>query len=155
MWATLEIIPLINDKKEINLQIAQQNQTELGSTVISGNTAPIIGNDTLVTTVTVPNNGTLVLGGLIRDSNNQQRTGVPILSNIPLLGFFFRGDTRTRERDELVVMIQAHVIENDEDLTKLQKNEGPETSVNPESKVFLENTPKSTIKTNGKVPNWP
>jgi type II secretory pathway component GspD/PulD (secretin) len=63
----LEVIPLINSKKEVTLKIAQINDT-LGSNVnISGNQVPIVNSQRLTTTVTIPSGATVVLGGLIQD----------------------------------------------------------------------------------------
>ncbi len=149
---SLEIIPLINENKEVNLQIAQQNNTLASNITISGNPTPVVATDALVTTVTVPNNSTLVLGGLVRDSDTSTRTGLPWISNIPILGALFRGDSKTRERDELVILMQPQVIESDEELAAIQKTERARENIGKQSLEYSEKTPPPTISTKGKVP---
>ncbi|SDT94288.1 type II secretion system protein D [Verrucomicrobium sp. GAS474] len=119
----LEVIPLINSEREVTLRISQQNSTISGSSTISGNTVPIISKDALETTVTTPNRSTVILGGLIKDSDQASRSGVPLLKDIPFLGALFRSDTKNRERDELVILIQPTVVETDEDLARAQAEE--------------------------------
>ena len=53
---------------------------------------------------------TIVLGGLMRDVSNETITRVPGLSNIPILGNFFKNKQSNHERDEIVFLITPHVI---------------------------------------------
>jgi general secretion pathway protein D len=63
----------------------------------------------LKTSVTVPNEATLVLGGLIQASTNRVKSGVPILSSIPLLGTLFSNTTKEKIRQELVILVRPEV----------------------------------------------
>jgi type II secretion system protein D len=116
----LEVIPQINTDHEIMLQIDQQNDNVVGSQVISGNTIPTIGTQEINTTVTVADGSTVILGGLITENNQKNDTGVPILKDIPVLGYLFKDETTSKQRSELVVMLQPHVIASDEDLERTQ-----------------------------------
>ena len=113
---TLGIIPLINANREVTLDIEQTNNNVLGSINISGNDVPTIATQQLSTTVTVPDRSIVVLGGLISESDEVNRSGFPILGKIPVLGNLFSSKIKEKKRSELIVMIQPTVIENEQEL---------------------------------------
>ena len=80
----LEMVPLINSEREVSLDVLQKIDNVSGSTIIDNNSIPTINTRYVKTSVTVPNNSTLVLGGLIKQSTNQVKSGVPVLSSIPV-----------------------------------------------------------------------
>jgi general secretion pathway protein D len=108
---SLEVIPLVNSKDEVTLQISLISQ-DLGKERLIQGAGLIrdIINRELTTTVTVPNNQTVVLGGLITESNNDGIRGVPILSSIPGLGKLFSSNTKSKNRNELLIFIQPQII---------------------------------------------
>jgi type II secretory pathway component GspD/PulD (secretin) len=108
----LEVIPLINSNKEVSLTIAQVNDTVVGQQVVAENTVPIIGTERLVTTVTVANRSTIVLGGLITENDEKTNTGVPVLSRIPMVGNLFKSSKTVKTRKELIIFIQPVVVED-------------------------------------------
>jgi type II secretion system protein D len=113
---TLGIIPQVNANREVYMQIEQTNNNVLGSVVISGNEVPTIATQQLVTNVTVPDRGIVVLGGLISESDEKNRSGLPILGNLPILGPLFSSRVKEKIRSELIVMIQPTVIDNEQEL---------------------------------------
>jgi len=115
----LEVVPMINSDKDVTLVIAQTNNNVLGEADFGGgNKAPIISAQDLTTTVTVPNGGTVVLGGLIVERMETDDSGVPFLMRIPVLGYLFKQTTRKVQRKELIVLLQPTVVENNEDMAK-------------------------------------
>jgi type II secretory pathway component GspD/PulD (secretin) len=111
----LEIIPLINSDKEVNLIIAQHND-KLGDYVnVGGNQVPNILTQELTTTVRVPNGSTIVLGGLITDDKTVDEQGIPFLNRIPIVGALAGGrSNKVRKRSELVIMIQPIVVDSND-----------------------------------------
>ncbi len=107
----LEVVPLINSDREVALDILQKVDDVAGTTRIGGNDVPNISTRYIKTNVSVPNRSTVLLGGLIRNSNNLNDAGVPYISRVPLIGFFFKNNKKTKERRELVVLIQPVVSE--------------------------------------------
>jgi type II secretory pathway component GspD/PulD (secretin) len=105
----LEVVPLINSDREVSLDILQKEDEVSGSTQIDNNAIPTIATRYVKTSVTVPNQATLVLGGLIKVSNNHTHSGVPWLSNIPVLGYLFSNTTKEKIRQELVILIRPEV----------------------------------------------
>jgi len=112
----LEVVPLINSKDEVTLTIAQQNDNVQETVQISDNQVPVIGTQELTTTVTVPNRHTIVLGGLITEEERIIKTGLPLLSDIPGLGYIFGSKEKNVVRRELIIMIQPFIIEDREQL---------------------------------------
>jgi general secretion pathway protein D len=129
----LEIIPLINASHEVTLQIRQTNNT-LGANInISGNEVPTINTQEINTEVTVPNKATVVIGGLIKDDTTRDTSGVPLLSDIPVLGYLFKDTTKNKERDELIIMIEPSVIETDADQIAVNEQEKQRTILGREA----------------------
>lgn len=125
----LKVRPLINSDKEVTLNISQVNDTISGTTEVStGNSAPTVNTQTLDTVITVPNRTTIVLGGLISDQEDRSQTGIPLLKDIPVLGYLFSTTKKTKTRRELIVMIQPFIIGNDKDLSEANYVERANTS---------------------------
>ena len=125
----LEVIPLVNSDNEITMQIALLNDEQNGTQTIAGAggdggdlTVPRISTREILTTATVPNNETIVLGGLIVGRNSKDKSGIPILCDIPYLGKLFSTTTDTDDRSELMVFIQPSVVNNDRSLNAVQED---------------------------------
>jgi type II secretory pathway component GspD/PulD (secretin) len=116
----LEVVPLINSDKEVHLDIVQTLMERTGESVIDNNKYPIISNRQLQTSVTVPNEDTLVLGGLIKQSRSKTVSGVPVLSRAPLIGPLFRSTSTEEKRSELVILIRPSVAVGNEDVQNVR-----------------------------------
>ncbi|MEO7723395.1 MAG: secretin N-terminal domain-containing protein [Chthoniobacterales bacterium] len=111
----LEVVPLINSEKEVSLDILQKVDSVAGFTTVDNNQIPNIATRYIKTTVSAPNRATVVLGGLIMDRNDRGRTGFPILDRLPIIGALFSNTIKTKERNELIVLMRPEVT-----LTKLE-----------------------------------
>jgi type II secretory pathway component GspD/PulD (secretin) len=105
----LEVLPLINSDKDVSLEIVQNISERSGTTKIDNNDIPNIAKRSLKTYVTVPNNGTLILGGLIKESVDLSKTGLPKLGSIPLIGFLFSTTSKAKIRNELIIIMRPVV----------------------------------------------
>lgn len=112
----LEVVPLINEDGEVNLTIAQVNDTVVDETTIAQNIVPIIATEQIVTSVNVRDGNTIVLGGLISDSDKRSTSGTPFLSRIPGVGNLFKHNQNSTQRKELLIFIQPTVVTNDNNL---------------------------------------
>ncbi|HET9375412.1 MAG TPA: secretin N-terminal domain-containing protein, partial [Chthoniobacterales bacterium] len=128
----LEVIPLINSNREVTLKVAQINDTLGNNVQIAGNTVPIVNSQRLTTTVTVPSAATVVLGGLINDQIKRNESGIPVVDQLPYLGNFFKFQTHTRQRSELLVFIQPTVVENNIETMRASLKEEKRTKVGSE-----------------------
>jgi len=127
----LEVIPLITPEGEINLEIAQINDDIVGFDRIDDNDIPRIGTQEVRTTVTVPDQATVVLGGLVVESEDRLQSGVPWLSKIPLLGYLFSSTNKDKDRDELVILIQPVILNDDEAIARNSSDVYDQTVIAP------------------------
>jgi type II secretion system protein D len=135
----LEVIPLINSEKEITLQIALVSDSIGKDTPIEGlGNIPEINTRELLTTVTVPNNQTIVLGGLITSNDNETVTGIPILSDIPGLGRLFSTKSKEIDRDELMIFIQPSIVNGSKSLNSVQTNMDNRYDVSDPARLFAD-----------------
>ena len=125
----LEVIPLVNSDNEITMQIALLSDEQNGVQTLAGAGSngddlqvPRISTREILTTATVPNNQTIVLGGLIVAKNNQDKSGIPILSDIPYLGRLFSSTTDNQDRTELMIFIQPSIVNNERSLASVQND---------------------------------
>ncbi len=128
----LEVIPLINSNHEVTLKIAQINDSLGNNVTIAGNTVPTVNSQRLTTTVTVPSGATVVLGGLIQDTIKKSESGIPIVDQVPYLGNFFKFQTHSRNRSELLVFIQPTVVESNVETFRASLKEEKRTKVGSE-----------------------
>lgn len=155
----LEVIPLVNSANEVTLKISFLNDNVVGNQTINGNSIPTIGTEELYTTVKVPNNGTVVLGGLITETSKDNKAGVPILSRIPGLGKIFSSTSKVTSREELVILIKPKIVDGPQDLLNLQQSnasrsdllrevytEDADTEVEDKSRKKSGKSPRSRFK---------
>jgi general secretion pathway protein D len=109
----LNVIPRINYDGIIILEIDQQVSNAIaGISAQLGLNSPVITTRQLRTKLAVKDGQSIMMGGMIRKDTNSVETGVPLLKNIPVLGWLFKSQTETTTRTELLVMITPHVIES-------------------------------------------
>lgn len=152
----LEVIPLVNSQDEITLQIALISDDVIGqSDDIEGlGRVPIIGTRELLTTVTVPNNQTIVLGGLITTNDTETVTGIPLLSDIPGLGRLFSTKNTGVDRDELMIFIQPSIVNSDRSLDYVQADMDERFKVSQPARTFADGSvlPPLEIEEKGASP---
>ena len=129
----LEVVPLINPNGEVTLTIAQVNDNIVGTQRVEPNDSPIISTQQVITTVTVQDGHTVVLGGLISEQDKKDTGGVPGISRIPVLGSLFKNNTKSKSRSELIIFIQPHVVNDNLQLSNASNNEDIRTSIGAEA----------------------
>lgn len=133
----LEVVPLINSATEVTLTISQVNDEVIGSTNIGGNEVPTIGTQEMVTSVIVPTGRTVLLGGLVTETMEDTHSGIPILVHIPILKHLFGSTDRKKQRKELVIFLQPHIINDEETLGLGGGDMGQRTEISAESEETL------------------
>ncbi len=68
------------------------------------------------TTVTVPDGGSFVIGGLRKMTETQVDSGIPILSDLPLIGSLFTRKGKSVVREDIVIVVSAHIIDLEEEI---------------------------------------
>ena len=64
------------------------------------------------TQVMIPSGNTLVLGGLVQDDTRTANTKVPILGDIPGLGHLFRSDSKSRQKNNLLIFVTPTIVQD-------------------------------------------
>lgn len=105
----LTVTPRINNAGRVMLDIQQEvsNVTKTDSSDID---SPTIQQRKIQTRVLVNDGESLALGGLIQQNNNVDRSQVPILGDIPILGNAFKQKDDSIRRTELIIFIRPHVV---------------------------------------------
>ncbi|WP_114417810.1 type II secretion system secretin GspD [Marinospirillum perlucidum] len=115
----LQIKPQINDGDSVRLEILQ----EVSNIEDATRASDIITNKREIsTTVMADNNDIIVLGGLIREDEQETFSKVPFLGDIPLLGVLFRSSSVSREKRNLMVFIKPRIL-HDRDALALASSE--------------------------------
>jgi len=112
----LTVTPRINPEKLVVMEINQTADDVGGEVLIDGNAVPIITKREFSAQVAVNNRETIVLGGLVRNTDRDSSTKVPILGDIPLLGSLFRSESSSEERTELLVLLTPYVLMTQEEV---------------------------------------
>jgi general secretion pathway protein D len=125
----LTVTPHINEHGLVTMDISQE-VSELSDKTVAGITNPIFFKRKAQTTLSVQNGQTIVIGGLIREKKSKGDTGVPLLKDLPLLGYAFKRVGTETSRTELMIFITPHVIANLNDIDTVTrwfrgKMEGP------------------------------
>ncbi|GLQ49013.1 type II secretion system secretin GspD [Dyella flava] len=113
----LDVQPRVNPGGLIYLNIDQQVSSTVGSANSQGNYT--IQQRQIATQLGVQNGQTVLLGGLIQQTNATTNQGVPWLSDIPILGKLFGSTGKTKSRTELIVLITPRVITSSEDAKQI------------------------------------
>jgi general secretion pathway protein D len=106
---TLKVTPRVNAGGMVIMDIEQSVDTA-SQTNTSQIDSPTILQRSLNSTVAIHSGETVVLGGLISETYDETRTGIPWLMDIPYLGAAFSTTSRVKVRDELIVLITPQVI---------------------------------------------
>jgi MSHA type pilus biogenesis protein MshL len=109
------MVPYINEKGEISLTVTPiiSNLVELKEQSVGSAlqlSLPVVDLREMSTTVKVLNGQTVIIGGLISKQESLRDNQAPFLGNIPFLGYLFKSRDKQDVRNELVVLLQPHLI---------------------------------------------
>ena len=112
---TLVVKPSVNKddfitlsvKPEISNKVFDQPFTFAGATV----TSPVIDTRSLQSNVLIRSGNTLAIGGLLQDEVSKGRTKVPVLGDLPVLGYLFQEHLNARTKRNLLVFVTPTIIE--------------------------------------------
>lgn len=136
---TLKVTPQINREGFVRLKLDQSVTKIVTQTAEAQGTsilAPTTLKRTAKTTVTVRNGDTVVIGGMIEDNTDIGTYKVPLLGDIPLLGWLFKSKSSSAERNNLFIFITPHIIQKMEDARNIHEDK----------KEYMETLREGTIK---------
>ncbi|NQV80943.1 MAG: type II secretion system secretin GspD [Alphaproteobacteria bacterium] len=118
---SLEVTPQVNASGMVTLRLSQ-SVSDVRVTTSSTINSPTIQNRSLLSTVSVRSGDTVLLGGLIRETAGDGRTGIPILHELPIIGNLFGRTAETTQRSELVILIRPIIISTPEEATSVTQS---------------------------------
>jgi general secretion pathway protein D len=113
----LSVTPSVNSGNMVSMQL-NQSVTDVGSIDAATGQRSFLQRQ-IGSKVAVRSGETIVLGGLIRDNSTVGRTGIPFLSDIPIVGNLFGTSSKNSGRTELLVMITPRVVRSDQEIKDL------------------------------------
>jgi general secretion pathway protein D len=117
----LNVTPYVNSRGILTLNISQ-TVSEVATDTTSSISSPTILNRSIQTKVALKSGETVMLGGLIKDSKNKNKSKVPLLGDLPFFGALFSSTGHNRDKTELFVTVKPTIINNTDD-TKIVTNE--------------------------------
>ena len=109
----LSVTPRINAGGQVTMEISQEVSLPGSEPAVGGGGNVAISQRTISSSVVVQSGETVVLGGLILETRNEGRAGIPLLMDIPWIGNLFSTTSIDVFRTELLVMITPQVIEDE------------------------------------------
>lgn len=110
----LTVTPRVSSTGLVTLEIDQE-VSDVSTTASTGDLTPTISTRRISSTVSVRSGQTIILGGLIDESRNSGRRGIPGVASIPYLGDLLSSTEITTNRTELLVFITPRVVSNDDE----------------------------------------
>lgn len=115
---TLTVTPRVNPGGLVFMEIDQQDSTPGAADDAVGGNVPV-DQRKIQTEIAIQSGQTVLLGGLIKQTDTKSSSGVPGLHRIPVLGGLFGGKNKQMQRQELLVMLTPVVIRNGDDARRL------------------------------------
>ena len=119
----LTVIPTVNNDGYVTFRLLQEVSALSQQTVAAAQNAPIITTREAETSAIVKTGHTVVIGGLIGETQQVVESGVPLLKDLPLLGYLFKSHSVSRERTEIAIFFTPYVAFTDEQADSLLQRE--------------------------------
>lgn len=116
----LYVTPTINRDGFVTMKIKPEISSATRTSIKSEDKIteiPIVSTSESETTVMVKDGVTIIMGGLRKDEKQKTVKKIPLLGDIPLLGFFFRSTSDETKKTELVILLTPHIISGETALT--------------------------------------
>ncbi len=156
---TLLLTPNINADRTVTLRLVQENSTlrKNGATIpvptegggFRSQAVDTVQSRTVSGTFIAQHEQAVVVGGLIEELESVDRSGVPYLMQVPILGAAFRRDTKTKQRSELVVIIRPFIVNTPKEAEGISARLTRDLSLNPQAWEL--GAPKASLYTTNEV----
>ena len=114
----LKIKPQISGNNQVKLEVNQEIKEVKSLDPILG---PTTSKRQVKTTVVVPDQKTIVIGGLMKDNVKTTENKVPILGSIPIIGNLFKYQTKRVSKSNLLIFLTPYIIRDSKDMDKIWK----------------------------------
>lgn len=117
----LTIKPTVYSDNRVDLQVSQEVSEALPIGDGAGITSPSIFNRKVETSLSLRDGSSVLLGGLMSQRDTNGDSGIPVLKDVPVLGYLFKNKTTARNKTELVLIIRPYIVEGDPDAEAVTK----------------------------------
>lgn len=108
----LRVLPRVHEDNSITLHIQPEVSVITGFLEVpGGGRLPQLARRNTDTTIRVNNGETIIIGGLIREADIKSIQKVPVLGDLPFLGYLFRRTSTSREKSEIMISLTVRVME--------------------------------------------
>ncbi len=154
----LKVTPFITPDKMVEMIIQPSISSLDESTQVpisAGVTVPAINVRSADTVAVTPDVQTVIIGGLISDQKIDNRSKIPFLGDIPVLGVLFRRDTKSTTKTELLIFLTPHIVEVPTQLAAISEAEQKKSELirslsDQELEKFLDQLPTAGAPPKGK-----
>lgn len=116
----LDVKPSINDNGLVRMEVTQE-VSQVNDQSTSGITSPRITNRKATTYLIAKDGQHILMGGLMSTQITQNTTGIPLLKDIPVLGYLFGSKGTKKEKKELIFILTPHVIKSRGDADRITR----------------------------------
>ena len=109
-YVSMNISPEFATVKSREYARSDSGATELAATLLQR-------RDLQLKNIRIKDGETLVLAGLIKETETQTTKKMPVLSDLPFIGVFFRGNSSSKTREELVIVVTPHIVKDGDNIT--------------------------------------
>jgi len=109
----IDVQPRVHHNNEVTLKL-QVEVSELGENieVATGQSQPKIGTRTISSVIRLKDGETSLLAGLLRYNKRESASGIPWLSDLPVIGGLFRSNQREIKKTDLILTLTPHIVRN-------------------------------------------
>jgi general secretion pathway protein D len=121
---SLKLKAQISEGDYIRLDINQEISDVSGSVTVGTSSTEITTTKrSAKTNVVVKDNESVVIGGLIKDRDQEIVNKIPLLGDIPLLGWLFKTKSTVRKKTNLMIMLTPHIVKDSADLAEMTRGQ--------------------------------
>jgi general secretion pathway protein D len=147
----------VNGADELSLHVKAEISNTLTPQTIAGVQEPVIAQDVNEANIRLKDGEVSLIGGLTKDSVTNGVSGIPGVTNMPVLGYLFGQRNNDREKDDIVIALIPHIIRTPNMGTPGDDGilAGTERVVRVERRAPASNTPPPTLPPSSGTPSGP
>ncbi|MFZ2891295.1 pilus (MSHA type) biogenesis protein MshL [Sulfuricurvum sp.] len=118
----LDITPEISKDGSITLRInpsISETASQLSADNATRKMPPDLSRRQMSSVISVKDGNRVILGGLINTKNVQDDNKIPLLGDIPVLGYLFKKEGMSKRTEEIVIIIEPHIVQKEKDSLSL------------------------------------
>jgi general secretion pathway protein D len=116
----MKLTPHINESGQVRFEL-EQEISDIKSDNFGANLGPVWSKRTLKTMIVVKDQQPVVIGGLMSDKTIIRESKVPLLGDIPILGYLFKFNSKKKLKTNLLILLTPYIIQDQSDLRRIME----------------------------------